>query len=112
MCLSRHYFGYFKVVGNLDKEPSRFWCRVKVQKHRRESIVHLAEITKEMLLAYNDHVKQKPERILVCVVWWLFFDDVCFWHTDYRFYIYFDLLLCRCIVMGLAKGILKRLVKI
>lgn len=53
------------VVGNIDCDPSKFWCKVKVQKHRREHVVHMKDAVAEMLTSFFAATKQKPQRIVV-----------------------------------------------
>lgn len=43
----------------------RYAASVKIQKHRRESIVYLVDVVRDRLVSYFTESKVKPERILV-----------------------------------------------
>lgn len=53
------------VVGSLDRFASKYAVEIRHQKHRVEMIQDLREMTRNLLLAFYEKTKRKPERIIM-----------------------------------------------
>ncbi|CAL4122400.1 unnamed protein product, partial [Meganyctiphanes norvegica] len=53
------------VVGSLDRFASKYAVEIRHQRHRVEMIQDLKDMTKNLLMAFYEHTKRKPERIVM-----------------------------------------------
>ncbi|XP_033109683.1 protein argonaute-2-like isoform X1 [Anneissia japonica] len=53
------------VVGSMDAHPSRYCAAVRVQQHRQEIIVDLANMVRDLLMQFYKSTRFKPTRIIM-----------------------------------------------
>ena len=53
-----------QVVASMDAHPSRYSSNVRVQRHRQETIEDLANMVKDLLIAFYQSTGFKPARII------------------------------------------------
>lgn len=55
----------YQVVANIDPSPARFGASIKVQKHRREGVVYIADIIRERIYQFYQTCGKAPRRLIV-----------------------------------------------